>query len=232
MKQLNTRLNLVYALILFIIMTIFLFMVGFEINILVSFLLSIGLGMLLLNIMGKNFQGDSDSKLPRLSKEKEAFYLSKGLSKEDIGYFRRTMAQAHKQIIAIDKNMHQSGKLKAIENRNNTVALSKELFKNITQEPNRLHDVDKFLYVHLPSLADLSEKYVEIEGHKAKSKTTYDILQKSADTIDKMSQQIAEDYVRFKQEDIEDMSVELESAKQSFHKENTDTDTNSFDNTI
>lgn len=230
MKQSKTRLNITYALILFVIMFIFLLMVGFEINILASFLLSIGLGVGLLNVMTKNAGGKTQEKLPRLTKDKEEFYSSKGLSKEDIEYFRRTMFQAQQQIITIETHMQKSGKLKAIEHRNNTVSLAKELFKNITQEPNRLHDVDKFLYVHLPSLADLSEKYVEIEGHKAKSKTTYDILEKSANTIDRMCEQIAEDYVKFKEDDIQDMSVEVELAKRTFNKDKTDNQI--FDKTI
>ncbi|SFB85124.1 5-bromo-4-chloroindolyl phosphate hydrolysis protein [Alkalibacterium subtropicum] len=230
MKHSNTRLNLTYAFILFIIMFIFLLLVGFEINIFVSFLLSIGIGVLLLNVMTKNSRGKTKEKLPRLTREKEEFYSSKGLSKEDIDYFRRTMFQAQQQIITIEENMQRSGKLRAIEHRNNTVSLAKELFKNITQEPNRLHDVDKFLYVHLPSLADLSEKYVEIEGHKAKSKTTYDILEKSAATIDKMCEQIAEDYVRFKEDDIQDMSVEVELAKRTINKDKSDAQT--FDKSI
>lgn len=230
MKQSNTRLNLTYAFILFIIMFIFLLQVGFEVNILISFLLSIGIGVLLLNVLTKNSRGNTKEKLPRLTKEKEEFYSSKGLSKEDIDYFRRTMFQAQQQIITIEQNMQRSGKLRAIEHRNNTVSLAKELFKNITQEPNRLHDVDKFLYVHLPSLADLSEKYVEIEGHKAKSKTTYDILEKSANTIDKMCELIAEDYVKFKADDIQDMSVEVELAKRTFNKDKSDDQI--FDKTI
>lgn len=230
MKGSNTRVNLKYALTLIIIMFIFLLLVGFEINILIAFLLSVGLGVLMLNIFTKNANDSSKEKLPKLSKEKEEFYTSKGLSKEDIDYFRRTMFQAQQQVVSIEKNMKKSGKLRAIEHRNNTVTLAKELFKNITLEPNRLHDVDKFLYVHLPSLADLSEKYVEIEGHKAKSKTTYDILEKSAQTIDRMSEQIAEDYVKFKEDDIQDMSVEVELAKRTLN--NNETDSNGFNQSI
>ncbi|MFO8069104.1 MAG: 5-bromo-4-chloroindolyl phosphate hydrolysis family protein [Alkalibacterium sp.] len=230
MKQSNTRLNITYALTLFAIMFIFLLMVGFEINIFISLLVSIGIGVFMLNLLTKNASGYSKEKLPRLSKEKEEFYSSKGLSKEDIDYFRRTMFQAQQQIVSIEQHMQKSGKLRAIEHRNNTVALSKELFKDITHEPNRLHDVDKFLYVHLPSLADLSEKYLEIEGHKAKSKTTYDILEKAALTIDKMCEQIAEDYVKFKADDIQDMSVEVELAKRTLnHKQS---DTQDFDSSI
>lgn len=228
MKQSTTRINLKYALTLFIIMFIFILLVGFEVHIVVSFLLSIGVGVLMLNLFMKNTGTNSKERLPRLSKEKEEFYSSKGLSKEDIDYFRRTMYQAQQHVVSIEKNMQKSSKLRAIEHRNNTVALAKDLFRNITLEPNRLHDVDKFLYVHLPSLADLSEKYVEIEGHKAKSKTTYDILDKSSLTIDKMCEQIAEDYVKFKEDDIQDMSVEVELAKRTLHKNGSDT----FDNSI
>lgn len=221
MKQSKSRLNIKYALTLFIIMFMFLLFVGFEINVFISLLLSISIGVFMLNMLTKNLGGPSNKPLPRLTKEKEDFYSSKGLSKEDIDYFRRTMQQAQHHIVSIEKNMGQSGKLKAIEHRNNTLALAKELFKSITHEPNRLHDVDKFLYVHLPSLADLSEKFVEIEGHKAKSKTTYDILEKSALTIDKMCEQIAEDYVEFKEDDIQDLSVEVELAKRSLSNNNS-----------
>ena len=230
MKQSKTRSNLIFALTLFIIMFVFIILVGFELNIFLAFLISIGLGVVLLNTMNAKADGFNREKLPRLTKEKEEFYSSKGLSREDIDYFRRTMFQAQQQIITIEENMQRSGKLKAIEHRNNTVALSKELFKDITKEPNRLHDVDKFLYVHLPSLADLSDKYVEIEGHKAKSKTTFDILDKSSHTIDKMCEQIAEDYVEFKEDDIQDMSVEVELAKRTF--KNKDSENQPFDDSI
>lgn len=218
MKQSKLSMNIKYAMTLFVIMFIFLLLVGFEFNVFIALLLSIGIGVLLLNTFMKNSTGNTKEKLPKLTKDKEDFYSSKGLSREDIDYFRRTMFQAQQQIVTIEENMQKSGKLRAIEHRNNTVALAKDLFKDITQEPNRLHDVDKFLYVHLPSLSDLSSKYLEIEGHKAKSKTTYDILEKSALTIDKMCEQIAEDYVKFKEDDIQDMSVEVELAKRTLNE--------------
>lgn len=186
-----------------------------------ALLLSIGLGVGLL--YASRSKNETEKKKPRLKKvssEKEAFYQSKGLSKEDIQYFRETMHKAKKQIIQIEKNMNQTGKLKAIEHRNNTAQLSKALFKEIIREPNRLHEVDQFLYVHLPSLADLTTKYVEIDQHQKKSKATYDILGQSAETIDDMCQQIAEDYVNFKSSDIEDLDLEVQLAKRSLKKDN------------
>lgn len=219
MKRSTLKTTSTYILSLFVTLFIFLLMIGLDANALLAMIISIGTGVLLL----KNFNKKSGARkagkreMPRLSQEKEQFYSSKGLSKEDIQYFRETMHKAKEQVLTIDEHMQRSGKLRAIENRNNTVALSKALFKDIAKEPQKLHEVDKFLYVHLPSLSDLVVKYVEIENHKAKSKATYDILDKSAQTIDKMCGQIAEDYVRFKKDDIKDLDVEIELAKRTLN---------------
>lgn len=158
--------------------------------------------------------------LKKLTPEKEAYYHSKGLSKEETSFFRETMNTAKNQILMIEKNLNSVSKLKAIEHRNNTVRVAKSLFKQITKDPQRLHEVDKFLYVHLPSLMELTEKYVEIDKHEAKSRSTYDILDESAGTIDEMCQLIVEDYVRFMSDDIEDMAVEVELAKRTINKAN------------
>ena len=221
MKQSILYTSLIYTLTLLTSLFIFIIMIGLELNGLLALGLSIGTGVLMLKKFGKKTASakHTSHKLPKMTQDKEAFYTSKGLSKEDIQYFRKTMHKAKEQVLIIEKNMTQSGKLRAIENRNNTVALSKALFKEITDEPDRLHEVDQFLYVHLPSLADLVKKYVEIENHKAKSKATYDILEKSSQTIDKMCGQIVEDYVMFKEDDIQDLDVEIELAKRTLNDE-------------
>ena len=157
--------------------------------------------------------------LQPVSKEREKFYLSKGLSEEDIDFFRETMNNAKGQILQIEENINQAGKLRALANRNNTLNLIKVLFKDIVNEPDRLHEVDQFLYVHLPSLAELTSKYVQINQHQAKSKQTFDVLEKSAQTIDEMCQQISEDYVSFRSTDISDLANEVELANRRIHRE-------------
>lgn len=159
-------------------------------------------------------------KLKRLSPEKEAFYKSKGLSKDEMNFFRETMQTAKINILELEQNMRKSTKLTAIEKRNNTIRLTKALFKEITQEPDRLHKVDKFLYVHLPSLKDLTAKYVEVDSHEIKHKSTFDVLEESANTIDGMCNLIAEDYVSFKSDEIEDIELEVELAKKTITRDN------------
>lgn len=222
MKQSILYTSLIYIVTLVTTLFIFFLLLGIDLNGFIALILSIGAGVFMLKKYNssRSFTKSGKQKLPRLTESKEEFYVSKGLSKEDIQYFRKTMHNAKEQVMTIEVNMSKSGKLKAIENRNNTVGLSKALFKDIANEPNRLHEVDQFLYVHLPSLADLVEKYIEIENHKAKSKATYDILEKSASTIDKMCSQIVEDYVVFKEDDIQDLDVEIELAKRNLNKNN------------
>ncbi|WP_407389629.1 5-bromo-4-chloroindolyl phosphate hydrolysis family protein [Carnobacterium jeotgali] len=192
----------------------------FDFNLFLSMIISIAIGAFFIYKQSLNENSDPSKKLKRLSPEKEAFYKAKGMSKEEIQFFRETMHTAKLKLLRLEKNLNSVSKLEAIEKRNNTVQLAKSLFKGITAEPNRLHEVDKFLYVHLPSLTDLTDKYLEISQHEVKNKSTFDILDESATTIDEMCQLIAEDYVLFKSDDFEDMAIEVELAKKAIERDN------------
>jgi len=198
----------------------------FEFDFWTSIGMTIGLGAFLYYIQsGGRMHWSPRAKkqrgtLGKVSADKEAFYHSKGMTKEQIAYFRNTMDQAKTTIEDIESNLQQRSKLKAIAARNDTVDILKDFFKQIVNQPNRLHEVDKFLYTNLPSLKELTEKYIAIDGHVSKTKETYTALDNCASTIDDMSRLIGEDYVRFMSNDIEDMDIELELAKQVLKRDN------------
>lgn len=184
----------------------------------IGFLVGFGLYAVFLKRTGTP-KKKKEKQLKPVSDKREEFYQSKGLSDEDITFFRDTMNNAKNQILQVETNMSRVGKLKAIAHRNNTLHLIKALFKDIVNEPDRLHEVDQFLYVHLPSLADLTEKYSTINNHQAKSKQTFDVLEKSAKTIDEMCQQITDDYLGFRSADISDLTNEVDLAKHRLNRE-------------
>ena len=198
----------------------------FDFDFWTSIGMTIGLGAFLYYVQtGGRMQWSPKAKkqsgrLGKVSADKEAFYQSKGMTKDQITYFRNTMDQAKTTIEDIEANLQQRSKLKAIAARNDTVDILKDFFKQIVNQPNRLHEVDKFLYTNLPSLKELTEKYIAIDGHVSKTKDTYTALDNCAKTIDDMSRLIAEDYVRFMSNDIEDMDIELELAKQVLKRDN------------
>ncbi len=170
-------------------------------------------------LLKKSFQKDSQSpQVPKLSKDKENFYRSKGLLPDDIKFFRQTMQTSKKHILAIEKQINASNKLKAIEKRHNTIEITKSLFKDIVKEPDRIHQVDQFLYIHLPSLDDMTRKFVKIEGHTAKSKATFDILTKSAETIEDLCQEITQDYLDFRQADLSSIQASIDITEDSLEK--------------
>ncbi|WP_051912488.1 5-bromo-4-chloroindolyl phosphate hydrolysis family protein [Carnobacterium funditum] len=185
-----------------------------------SLIISIAIGSILFYMQNENKTSQSHGKLKKVSVQKENFYKSNGLNKEEMNFFRETMYVAKMQILTLEKNMQFVSKLSAIEKRNNTVHLAKSLFKEITENPRRLNEANKFLYVHLSSLVDLTNKYIEIDQHEVKSKATYDVLNESAATIDEMCHLIAVDYVAFKSGDFDDMSIEVELAKKAIERDN------------
>ena len=198
----------------------------FDFDFWTSIGLTIGLGAFLYYIQaGGRMQWSLKAKkqrgtLGKVSADKEAFYHSKGMTKEQIAYFRSTMDQAKNTIQDIESNLQQRSKLKANAARNDTVDILKDFFKNIVNQPNRLHEVDKILYTNLPNLKELTDKYIAIDGHVSKTKETYTALDNCSKTIDDMCRLIAEDYVRFMSNDIADMDIELELAKQVLKRDN------------
>lgn len=210
--------NNIFILLLGIITTIItVFILGaLGVNSFIATIIGIVVGIGLYSTYLKR-QGLGSSKkktdLKPVTDKREVFYKSKGLSDEDIAFFRKTMNTAKSQILQIEKNVNATGKLRAITNRHNTLHLIKVLFKDIVNEPDRLHEIDDFLYTDLPSLAALTKKYVTINNHEAKSKETFDVLDKSAKIIDNVCQEIADDYMNFRSIDITKLADEVDLAK-------------------
>ncbi|MGY3750182.1 5-bromo-4-chloroindolyl phosphate hydrolysis family protein [Vagococcus acidifermentans] len=167
-----------------------------------------------------NRSSESDD-IPSLSPEKESHYVELGMTEQEITFFRETMASAKKQIKQLEKNMNSLSKLKAINLRNDTLKASKAMFKEMVKEPTKLHQADRFLYAHLPNIVELTDKYIEINDHEIKNKSTYEALNDSAEAIDAVSKLIVEDYNRFVSDDLEELEVEISIAKQNINRDNS-----------
>ena len=210
-----------FLLAIFTIIVIASLLMALNINEILATVIAIISGSTLyLNYLNKDKTENSTTqkKLPPVSPERKKLYKSKGLSDEDIQFFRETMNQAKFQILNLEDHVNQVGKLRAITNRHDTINLVKIFFKDIVNEPDRLHEVDQFLYVHLPSLTELTNKYLQISQHQAKSKQTFEVLEQSAETIDKVCQQISKNYLQFRSKDIKDLENEIELAKKRLNR--------------
>ncbi|MBO0469784.1 5-bromo-4-chloroindolyl phosphate hydrolysis family protein [Enterococcus sp. DIV0242_7C1] len=161
-----------------------------------------------------------EEQLPSLTKAKEEHYSESGMTDQEITFFRDTMNTTKKQIIKLQENMNASTKLRAIDLRNDTLRVSKALFKELVKEPKKLHLANHFLYTHLPNLVDLTSKYLEIDDHEIKNKQTYEKLEESAQIIDQVSKLIKKDYEQFVADDLDDLDIEISVAKNSLKRDN------------
>jgi 5-bromo-4-chloroindolyl phosphate hydrolysis protein len=157
---------------------------------------------------------------PKLTNDKLEHYKEAGLSESDIKVFRDTMAKAREDVKKWEANVQLNSKLTAIDLRTEGVKGAKAMFKELVKEPNRLTEASEFLYKHLPNMVELSDKYIEISAHEIKNKETYDTLDKSANVIEVLSNQIAKDYTDFVKNDIDDMDIEVKLAKKNLKVDN------------
>ncbi|WP_086349122.1 5-bromo-4-chloroindolyl phosphate hydrolysis family protein [Candidatus Enterococcus clewellii] len=183
-------------------------------------------GVLIIAILITLFTGRrktkaSEESLPNMTKSKEEHYEQLGMSSTEINFFRDTMNTTKKLVVQLQDNVNQSTKLKAIDLRNDTVRVSKAMFKELVKNPTKLHSANHFLYTHLPNLVDLTQKYLEIDSHEIKSKQAYEKLEESAQIIDQVSKLIKKDYEQFVADDLEDLDVEISIAKNSLKRDNS-----------
>ncbi|WP_207695461.1 hypothetical protein DOK67_0000044 [Enterococcus sp. DIV0212c] len=180
--------------------------------------------MVLLFTGSKKKSGKKEDQLPNLTKNKEEHYAKLGMTDQEIDFFRDTMNITKKQIVQLQENMNASTKLRAIDLRNDTLRVSKALFKELVKEPKKLHLASHFLYTHLPNLVDLTTKYLEIDDHEIKNKQTYEKLEESSQIIDQVSKLIKKDYEQFVSDDLEDLDIEISVAKNSLKRDNENKD--------
>lgn len=150
-----------------------------------------------------------------ITTNKTSHYYAAGLSEKEIVFFREQMAVAKQNIHTIEQEFNKTAKLKAIEVRHNTIVVSKNYFKELVAEPNKLTQASLFLYKLLPSLEDLLQKYNEVNNHVAKNKQTYLILEKSATTIEQICAEINDNYIQFHREDYDNLLDEIQLAKRN-----------------
>ncbi|MFC0233464.1 5-bromo-4-chloroindolyl phosphate hydrolysis family protein [Vagococcus entomophilus] len=178
--------------------------------------------LLLLKLLKKttHFRSKKHSQqLPKISENKSQHYHDFGMTDQEINFFRETMSTAKDQIEELTTYTHELSKLQAINLRHDTLNVARAMFKALVAEPTRLHLADQFLYTDLPSLVELSEKYIQVNQHEIKNRETYAKLEESAQAIDTLSKKIVTDYEHFVAEDLEDLEIEIAYAKQHTKKE-------------
>lgn len=159
----------------------------------------------------------AEPQLNKLDRKMLAHYQAAGLSESDIVFFRKTMGEAETQIRQLSKNVAETPKLKTLDLNVDFVKVSKSMFAAIVKEPERISETgaSNFLYRHLPTIVNLTTRYIEISHHEVKTTDTWEVLAKSLDVIKNLGNQIREDYTLFVSDDLTEMGQEMSAAQDS-----------------
>lgn len=130
------------------------------------------------------------------------------------------MDQTKNGISQLQMNMQQTVKLRAIDLHHDPVRAAKALFRELVEEPDRLHEASQLSYTHLPNLVNLTNKYSRINDHEIKGRQTYEKLEESAQIIGQLSVSVTQDYRKFVAGDLDNIGIEVSVTKRSLKHDN------------
>lgn len=154
----------------------------------------------------------------KLRPERLKLYQEAGLSDQEIDHFRQQMQTSRDQIKSIEQELAKNAKTRAIEANYHLIDILKNYFKDIVNQPQRRLLAGNFLINLLPQLEDILKKYNEINRHVAKNKESYLILEKSAQVIDRLAQEITDDYLQFHAKTYQDLADDLALAEKTLNQ--------------
>lgn len=132
------------------------------------------------------------------------------LSKSDKEMFYRKLQQMDSQISEIEKLMSQNSALTKIQDSNNLIALLKDYYVELTNQPERLHIAHDLLNVYLPTLERLAQKYIKINSHLSLTRESRQAKVQCLEIIAECCKKIELSYQRFVAIDVKDLELEKE----------------------
>lgn len=167
----------------------------------------------------KHFFNKDAVQKEHMDNEMKAHYQKQGLSEEETTFFRQTMAQTKQQILDLDEAMQQTSALSLVAEQTKVISAAKGVFKELVQEPKKLHMMSDFLYTYLPNALDLCQKYNEVYAHELKNEQTNEALNESLNTITHLCLAIVSEYNKITSDDLKELTDGIDLAQRRLNKQ-------------
>ncbi|MGM9929775.1 MAG: 5-bromo-4-chloroindolyl phosphate hydrolysis family protein [Bacillus sp. (in: firmicutes)] len=141
-----------------------------------------------------------------------------GLSRREFKYIQEHLKEAKGKIGRLQKVMFSVGNVMTIKQNYDVLRVAKKIQSIVENEPRRFYDAEPFYYVHLDSLVELTEKYAFLTKQPVKTKEMRDSLNETRVTLTEMVEMVEQDLFAMLNDDVNDLRVELDIAKQSIDK--------------
>lgn len=141
-----------------------------------------------------------------------------GLSRREYKYIQEHLKEAKIKINRLQKVMFSVGNVMTIKQNYDVLRVAKKLQSIVENEPRRFYEAEPFYYSHLDSIVELTEKYAFLTKQPVKTKEIQASLNETRATISEMVEMIEQDLFRLLSNDMDELRVELDVAKQNIDK--------------
>ncbi|WP_370221569.1 5-bromo-4-chloroindolyl phosphate hydrolysis family protein [Cytobacillus sp.] len=150
--------------------------------------------------------------------QRRRFLKKHGLTKREYQYIKRNLDEARRKITRLHKAMFSIRHFPTLKQRMEFMRVTRRIYRLTRSEPKRFYQAEQFYFSHLDSAVELAEKYVFLSSQPRKSRELDQSLQETRRTLDTLTHHVEEDLHRVIAEDIDQLHLEIDVARNSIEK--------------
>lgn len=150
--------------------------------------------------------------------QRRRFLKKHGLTKREYQYIKRNLDEARRKIARLHKAMFSIRHFPTLKQRMEFMRVTRRIYRLTRSEPKRFYQAEQFYFSHLDSAVELAEKYVFLSSQPRKSRELDQSLQETRRTLDALTHHVEEDLHRVIAEDIDQLHLEIDVARNSIEK--------------
>lgn len=182
-------------------MVISISMIGFKLGFFISLVISALIFILTLFFIKSN---------QRYKKRKQF-----GLSKSEYNHIESQLNEAIEFLQQFNRTYTKIRSISGFKNLYEMSKLSKRIISIVRTNPPKFYQAEIFFYSHLPSAAEITEKYAFLSQQPIKDTEVHISLQRTREALNDVFQSMEKDLRQLLATDIEELKIELDIVKQS-----------------
>ncbi|MDT2680021.1 5-bromo-4-chloroindolyl phosphate hydrolysis family protein [Enterococcus gallinarum] len=153
-------------------------------------------------------QGKNHWKNNKIYKENIRKYQKKHeLTDSELNLLKETLGEAKALILRWEAANKGSKELASVEAKEGGLKSAKEIFQELMEHPQKMHQLNAFLYIKLPEIVEASERVKQIRETSLSTKQIEASVKSMVQTIEVISASITDDYEAIIQEDSEEIAL-------------------------
>lgn len=137
------------------------------------------------------------------------------LSKSEYTHIEAQLEEAVEFLQQFNRSYTKIRSISGFKNLYEMSKLSKRIISIVRSNPPKFYQAEIFFYSHLPSAAEITEKYVFLSKQQIKDTEVHIALQRTRETLEDVFQSMEKDLRQLLAADIEDLKVELDFVNKS-----------------